>query len=128
MENVWLGVTAENQKTADERIPILLDIPAAVRFISVEPMLSPVDINPGQYPWVDILPDSSLSDRQYIDWVICGCESGLKRRKTEIDWIASLKDQCLKHNIPFFLKQREIAGKVVNMPELDGKIWNQLPR
>ena len=111
-KNVWLGVTVENQARSDERIPILLQIPAAVRFVSVEPMLGPVDI------------------RKYLEelsWVIAGCESGPKRRLTTAPWIRSLKNQCRAYNIPFFLKQMEVDGKIVKMPEFDGREWNEVP-
>ena len=139
MENVWLGVSVENQARADERIPILLDIPvphAGVRFVSVEPMLGPVDL-------VEYLPkheqvavqksEWGLRRSEYIlrkrraQWVICGCESGPGRRETKVEWIRDLRDQCEAYQVPFFLKQREIDGKVVHMPELDGKVWDQMP-
>ena len=112
LKNLWIGCTAENQKAADERIPILVDISAAKRFVSVEPMLAHVDIS----PW-----------RNDIDWVICGTESGPKRRPAKTEWIRHLRDQCIDFNIPFFLKQREINGKVVKMPELDGVVYKQHP-
>ena len=111
-DNIWLGVSVENQRTADERIPILLSIPARVRFVSVEPMLEEIDIQ----KW------------HGIDWVICGCESGHNRRKCEPEWIIDLLSQCSADGIPFFLKQMEIDGKVVKMPELDGRIWNEYPK
>ena len=111
-DNIWIGCTAETQKTADERIPILLYIPAAVRFVSVEPCLSNIN----------------LFHRNMLDWVICGCESGSKRRTTDINWIRNLRDQCVDFNIPFFLKQIEINGKVVKMPTIDGKVGNQYPK
>jgi len=112
-KNIWIGTTCENQKTADERSPILLDVPAAVRFISVEPMLSHIDIS----PWCND-----------IDWIICGTESGPKRRPAKTEWIRSLRDQCKNAGIPFFLKQMEVDGKIVKMPELDGKIWSEMPK
>lgn len=121
--NVWMGATCENQKTADERIPILLDIPAAVRFVSIEPMLSEVDIigsiyRAGRFP---------ESEGLGISWVIAGCESGPKRRPTKINWIRKLRDQCIGNDIPFFLKQIEIDRQVVKVPKLDGVVWNQHP-
>jgi len=93
----WIGVTAENQEQADKRIPILLQIPAAVRFVSVEPMLGPVDID--QY-----LPDHPLC-AAYIDWVICGGESGPGARPMHPAWARSLRDQCVDAGVPFFFKQ-----------------------
>ncbi|KKL21642.1 hypothetical protein LCGC14_2443370, partial [marine sediment metagenome] len=114
LPNVWLGVTAENQKAADERIPILLQIPAAVRFVSVEPMLGYMHIH-------------HLIDRG-IDWVIAGCESGPKRRPTEPEWLVRLMQQCRNAGTPFFLKQMDFDGKIESMPELGGKTWNQFPK
>jgi len=125
MENVIIGVTAENQEQADKRIAILLRIPAAKRLISVEPMLSEIDIEESIYRAGRFTESAGTAG---INWVIAGCESGSKRRPTDIDWIRNLRDQCMGHNIPFFLKQMEINGKVVKMPKLDGKIWNQYPK
>ena len=93
----WLGVTAENQKRADERIPILLQIPAAVRFVSVEPMLGPVDLDKTCGPY--------HCWREGLDWVICGGESGPRARPMYPEWARSLKDQCSNIGIPFFMKQ-----------------------
>ncbi|EEO27691.1 DUF5131 family protein [Oxalobacter paraformigenes] len=92
LPNVWIGVTVENQTTADERIPVLLDIPAAKRFLSIEPLLGPVIIS----LW-------KLSEG--IDWVICGGESGPNARPMHPDWVRSLRDQCAIAGVPFFFKQ-----------------------
>lgn len=110
--NVWVGCTVCNQEEADEKIPILLQIPAAVRFISFEPLLS--RINAAQYA-------------AKLDWAIIGCESGPKRRHTDIEWIEDLKDTFVIYNKPVFIKQAEINGKVVKVPKIDGKEWNQYP-
>jgi protein gp37 len=107
-KNIWLGVTAENQKRADERINILLQIPAAVRFISVEPMLSEIDMFKAgaiERTSVGNSPFQYESIKANIDWVICGGESGLKARPMHPDWPRSLRDQCLAANVPFFFKQ-----------------------
>jgi len=126
-ENIWLGITAENQATADERIPILLQTPAAKRFVSVEPMLSRVALFPWLcHPWF-VDSNIGMEPRRGIDWVICGTESGPQRRPCNIDWIRFLRDQCMKEKVPFFLKQMSINGKVVKMPELDGKAWGEFP-
>jgi len=118
LPNLWLGVTCENQETLEERRPILLKMPAAKRLLSVEPMLSDIDIRPRHFQ----------ADGGWLDWVICGCESGSKRRKTEIDWIANLRDQCFALELPFFLKQMEVSGKIVKMPQFKGKVWAQYPK
>jgi len=124
--NIWIGVSAENQKTADERIPILLEIPAAVRFVSVEPMLGIIEVS--EYlqgfehgNWHHKLPR--------LDWVICGAESGGKRRPFSRDWAKSLLEQCQDAGVPFFYKQGiSDKGNRIRMPRLKGKIWNQLPQ
>ena len=109
-KNLMLGVTCENQVTAEMRIPLLSATPAAKKFISVEPMLEELDLS---------------VYLEYIDWVVCGCESGPNRRKTKIEWIRGLRDQCVNADVPFFLKQMDVDGKVVKMPALDGKVWEQ---
>lgn len=93
LSNVWLGVTAENQRTADERIPLLLQTPAAVRFVSCEPLLGPVDLCVG---------DPRLRGP---DWVICGGESGPRARPMHPDWARLLIQQCQSAGIPVFMKQ-----------------------
>ena len=111
--NVWLGVTAENQARADERIPILLQIPAAVRFVSVEPMLGPVDL-PEYLPpvttkdfYAKMLPDGRIDSgyRKKLDWVICGGETGPGARPMHPDWVRSLVLQCKNAGVPIFVKQ-----------------------
>lgn len=129
LENVWLGVSCEDQKTADERIPLLLHTPAQVRFVSVEPMLESVDI--AKYMCSE-LHDPALDCKYHepdggLDWVVCGTESGPRRRICHIDNIRSVRDQCVAAEVPFFLKQIEIDGKLVKMPELDGKVWAKMP-
>jgi protein gp37 len=91
LPNVWIGVTAENQHRADERIPILLQIPSAVRFVSVEPMLGSVDLN-------------KSCESEELDWVICGGETGPGARPMHPDWVRSLRDQCHEAKVPFFFK------------------------
>jgi len=123
-ENVWLGVSIENQKAADERIPILLRIPAAVRFVSVEPMLGSVNLKLND----DYDPIGGLRvNADMISWLICGCESGQNRRPTKIEWIVDLKNQCVNAGVPFFLKQMDVGCEVAKMPILDGKVWNEYP-
>ena len=98
MPYVWPGITAENQQTANERIPILLQIPAAKRFVSIEPMLGPVDLCQDlAYP-----PFLGVG---LIDWVIAGGESGPRARPMHPDWARFVRDQCQKAGVPFFFKQ-----------------------
>lgn len=110
--NVWLGVTAENQQTADERIPILLQIPAPVRWVSVEPMLGPVNLTSIDHGWQINALTGKQSDmgRPYYDtgklhWVACGGESGHGARPLHPDWERSLRDQCISAGVPYFFKQ-----------------------
>lgn len=95
--HVWLGVSAENQKAADERIPILLSIPNVRHFVSIEPMLGPIDIS--QYLPVDGRRSSRL------EWVIVGGESGPKHRPMEEEWGQEIAHRCLLSQVPFFYKQ-----------------------
>jgi protein gp37 len=137
LPNLWLGATAENQARADERIPVLLQIPAAVRFVSIEPMLSKVDLQNLKYDGdiLDALAGEYLStdgSEAYVpwnklDWVICGSESGPRKRPAQTEWIRDLKDQCVAAAVPFYLKQMEVDGKLVKLPKLDGQEWQQMP-
>lgn len=134
LPNVWLGVSVENQKAADERIPLLLQTPAAVRFISVEPMLEIIDLNQAAYGMGKPRPPLDIMRRQIdgeclsaLDWVICGCESGPGARPMELDWARSLRDQCVESGVPFFFKQSFENGHLVKMPFLDGKQYAQYP-
>jgi protein gp37 len=118
-QNVWLGVTAENQQTADERIPILLQIPAAVRFVSVEPMLGAVDLSClslGGGMFLNAFSGRRKCYNEYggmwnipndyckLNWVICGGETGPGARPMHPDWVRSLRDQCVAAGVPFFFK------------------------
>lgn len=132
--NIWLGVSAENQQCADERIPWLLKTPAAVHFVSVEPMLGQVRLtaNPQWLTCWNCRGNAHLDGctekwRPTINWVICGCESGPKARSADIAWVRDLRDQCQEAGTPFFLKQFVIGGKLVKMPALDGRVWDQMP-
>ena len=111
-KNIWLGVTVENPDHYD-RIKILLQIPAAVRFVSFEPMLARMKFI-SQYV-------------KKLDWGIIGCESGPGRRSTDVEWIIDLKDTFVLYDKPIFIKQAEIAGKIVKMPKIDGEVWDQYP-
>jgi protein gp37 len=127
--NIWLGVSAENQQAADERIPILLQTPAAVRFVSVEPMLGPVSLHGWDGELMrDYIGGDGNVKRGPLNWVICGCESGPGARPFSEDWACRLKDQCVEAAVPFFFKQgRHMNGKTIKMPELDGQAWAQYP-
>ena len=126
LNHIWLGVSVSTQKDADELIPILLQIPASKRIVSVEPMLSSIDLGLfGTCPKSWEKGYTAIYD--HIDGIFCGCESGSGRRHIDIDCIRNLRDQCVDAGVSFFLKQMEINGKVVHMPEIDGTVWNQCP-
>ncbi len=141
--NLWLGVSVENQAAADRRIPTLLRIPAAKRIVSCEPLLGAVSLDrwvrqfcwcpqgaaPSQCdPWMET-GTCVYGPNETVDGVIAGCETGPKARPTLHCWAESLRDQCVAAGVPFFLKQLRmgIDGQVVKMPELDGRVWDQLP-
>ncbi len=117
-DNLWLGTSVENQEYADKRIPLLLDIPAAVRFISYEPALGPVDFT----PYIESL-----------HWLIIGGESGIGARPFNLDWARSVRQQILtlreQQNwyIPLFFKQ--IGGRYHDSGGrlLDGRTWDEMP-
>ncbi|HLL17885.1 MAG TPA: DUF5131 family protein, partial [Rubrivivax sp.] len=118
LPNVWLGVSVENQATADERIPLLLQCPAAVRWISAEPLLGEVDLRKlhlGELYWLDALTgavtishDGGMppgSNYPRITWVVAGGESGPGARPMYPNWARSLRDQCAAASVPFLFKQ-----------------------
>lgn len=112
LPNVWLGVSVENQYWADKRIPLLLDTPAQVRFLSCEPLLGPLDL---------------VNYWTFLDWCIVGGESaGPKRRYMKPEWARSIRDQCLAAGVPFFYKQSS-APRAGQGRDLDGQLWEQWP-
>jgi protein gp37 len=151
LPNVWLGVSVENQVMADKRIPLLLDTPAAVRFVSAEPLLGPVDFGEPIRQWCRA---HQLEDRTTsLDWIIAGGESGPHARPMHPDWPRAIRDWCQQRGVPFFFKQwGEFApigtieagkrtfvgtimdgqmmlryGKKLSGRLLDGKEWNEFP-
>ena len=126
LPNVWLGVTVEDQERADLRIPILLDTPAAVRWLSCEPLLGPVNLGRavGTYYGGDPREDESG-----IDWVVAGGESGPGARPMHPDWARSLRDQCRDAGVPFLFKQwgdlvtEEQAPEDITLPAVS---WRHL--
>lgn len=112
LSNVWLGVSVEDQQRADLRIPALLDTPTAVRWLSCEPLLAPVDLD----CWLPRL-----------DWVVVGGESGPAARPLSPDWARTLRDQCTAAGTPFFFKQWGGHTPKTNGRHLDGRTWDQYP-
>jgi len=135
LPNVWLGVSAENQHWADQRIPLLLDTPAAVRFVSAEPLLGPLDLVPYLEPtfaaddWRSRRPGSCA-----LDWVIVGGESGgpLQRRLVrssgrDLGWVRSIRDQCEAFGVAHLFKQWGGPVPTSQGRELDGRTWDEYP-
>lgn len=151
--NVWLGCTVVNQEEADRDIPKLLDVPAAVHFLSMEPLLGPVDLlhlrryNPKGEPWINALR-GLVTRGQYlarspnecsfatstrcippelpaIDLVIVGGESGKKARPMHPDWARSLRDQCVAAGTAFFFKQWGEWAPAMHDPEYGGHVLRQ---
>lgn len=134
--NVWLGVSVEDQATADERIPILLQIPAAHRWVSIEPMLGPVDFRNLPVPNSDGFCFDALSDKDdehffnshsKLDWLVLGGETGPKARPMKVEWAESVLHQCQAASVPFYFKNWGTANGKRKTHILDGKEWRQLP-
>jgi protein gp37 len=135
LQNVWLGVSVENQHFADERIPLLLKTPAAVRWISAEPLLGPVNLQcvKGGENFIDAI-SGIRSIRPCLDWVVCGGESGPNARPMHPDWARSIRDRCHVAGVPFFFKQwgewLPIRRSLCDMPseETGYRVMNALGR
>src|SRR5690606_29250386 len=112
LPNVWLGTSVEDQHAADARIPALLQTPASVRFLSLEPLLGPIE-------------ELSLAG---IDWVIVGGESGPKARPMLREWVTSIRERCVNEGVPFFFKQWGGVRKKRNGRILDGRTWDEMPK
>jgi protein gp37 len=110
-ENVWMGVTVESADYLD-RLGHLRTVPAALRFVSMEPLLGPVE----------------GTDLRGIDWVIGGGESGPGARPMQPEWARGVRDQCLEQGVPFFFKQWGGVNKKKAGRKLDGRTWDELPR
>ena len=111
--HIWIGVSAETQSLARNRLPVLLDIPAAVRWVSAEPLLEPLDLT----PWLG-------TDR--INWIVTGAESGPERRPVDDDWFRAIRDQCQKADVPFYHKQGS-AFRSGQHRTLDGRLHDDMP-
>ena len=130
LPNVWLGVSVENQHFADERIPLLLQTPSAVRFISAEPLLGPVTLERSlacdHHGACGNGHDCAASTYgRQLDWVIVGGESGPKSRDCQVEWIRSIQRQCQATGVPCFVKQlgrqpRVADGVYLNLRDKKG--------
>ena len=120
-DNIWLGTSCENQSTANERIPILLQIPAAIRFISAEPLLGPID-------FLSLLKGDIKyqgNDEFFIpkiNQIICGAESGRGARPMQLEWARSLRDQCKAAGVKFFMKQICESGYKIDYEKFPGDL------
>lgn len=142
-ENIWLGITAENQDELVRRTPHVLAVPAAKRFLSMEPLLGPVRLDRlphGDESDIDALRGEIVFTPQHvavrpeplgarIDWVIAGGESGPKARPSHPDWFRSLRDQCQAAGVPFFFKQwgewREAPWKLARRADESPEVYKQ---
>lgn len=135
LPNVWIGVSIEDQHAADDRVPLLLQIPAEKRFVSAEPLMGPVDLDDliaemgnGWEHHIDALwceedpEDCGKFGGNTLDWVICGAETGPGKRPMDPNWARSLRDQCKAASVPFFFKKDSNGNR-----ELDGVIHEELP-
>jgi protein gp37 len=109
--NVWMGVTIENRRFI-HRADVLRAVPAAVRFISAEPLLGPLE----------------RLDLRGIDWLIAGGESGARHRRIDPDWVRDLRDACVRAGVSFFFKQWGGRRPKSNGRELDGRRWDEYPQ
>ena len=138
--NIWLGITVVNQAEADRDIPKLLAVPARVRFLSIEPMLGPVDLTDIRVPLRGesfeqgnvLVHKDSLNlgkPRPAIDWVIVGGESGAHARPFHVDWARSIVAQCKDAGVPVHVKQLGAKPSGWSLPALDkaGANWDEWP-
>ncbi len=113
LPSIWLGVSAEDQPTLDERVKYLLQTPATVRFVSLEPLLGPIDVDAAVWPCCiatreyreEHCDGGMFCDERALSWVIVGGESGPGARPIHPDWPRSIRDQCQGAGVPFFFKQ-----------------------
>jgi protein gp37 len=116
--NVWIGTSVENSRHTF-RVDALRELPAAVRFISAEPLLGSLLLN-GK-------PNRKPVELERVDWVIAGGESGPRFRPVDLDWVRELRDACLDASVPFFYKQRGGRTSKSGGRELDGRTWSEFP-
>jgi len=143
--NARLGITVGTREDASEDIPTLLGVSAVHEcetFLSIEPQLEHIDLEDivvqeehGEHHFSALECDVGAEDDgdwhgKTVGWVICGAESSGPRlgRHFDPDWARSLRDQCDRNGVPFFFKQGPVDGKLVHLPELDGKVWAEVPQ
>lgn len=116
-ENVWIGTSIEDQQRAEERMPEIAEIPARVKFLSVEPLLGPLDLS--YWLTASIMPQ--------VQWVIVGGESGPGAREMKPEWVRAVRDECAMAGVAFFFKQWGGVRKKETGRTLDGETFDQLP-
>jgi protein gp37 len=128
LPNLWLGVSVEDQATADDRVPVLLTVPAEVHFVSAEPLRGAVHL---RKCWTCQGPDiegclCEVESYASLRWIIAGGETGPKATLPWPHWVTDLRDQCVNARIPFFFKS---WGKYLKEPHLiEGREWRQFPQ
>lgn len=153
LPGVWIMVSVEDEDRAMERIPWLIRTPAVIRGVSLEPLLGEVDLDPPicgndcevRYGYEHVIGsdgatpfcahcDEEMGFDAWLDplngglnWVILGCESGKGRRPMMTDWARKIRDQCIDSDVPFFLKQMVVDGKIAEIPRLDGHPYAEYP-
>lgn len=135
LPNLCLGISAEDQATLEPRYAELCRTPAAVRVLSLEPLLGPIDL--GRAEGCGYYFDEEIGHVDHslwtpgisapVQWVIVGAESGPGARPMEERWVRAIRDQCLAAGIAFFFKQQTVGGRKVSLPELDGRHWAEFP-
>ena len=126
LPNVWLGATVVNQKMANLRVPLLLDTPAAIRFLSMEPLLEEVDLYRGGFSLLHCVKSPAGKQHTRLDWVIVGGESGPQARDMDPAWARSLRDQCAGSAAAFFFKQ--MTRKAAIPPDLMVREFPRSPK
>lgn len=145
LPNVWLGVSVEDQKTADERIPALMQSSAAIRWVSYEPALGPIDFYRGGFSLLEYMVSPTGTVHEGIDWLVCGGESGPGARPMQLSWARSARDQCIESGVAYHFKQWGEWAPAANHVDsghgngmmkigkrkagrlLDGREWNEFP-
>ena len=127
-KNVWVGMSAENQKRYDERIGHLLEIPAPVLFLSLEPLLGRIDVSQALHGYPEQFNYGEWEQTcRPINWVIVGAESGRYARPMDEDWVKDIVQQCRNAHTPIFYKQSLVDGKKTSLPMLDGEQFIEFP-
>lgn len=129
LEHIWLGVSVENQATAEARIPWLLKTPAIVRFISYEPALGPLDLYRGGWNWLERLRRPTGGYTEKLNWVIVGGESGPKARPCDVHWLCDVAKQCQSWGVPCWMKQ-DTSRRSGQQGRIPDEVWamKQLPQ